>query len=230
MTIDSSHRRFKDELYREFARIGSALASPKRLEIVDLLAQRERTVEDLARELHLSVANASQHLRVLLQARLVQVRREGRFACYRVAGLDVVGLLHAVRGIAEERLSDVKSIAKHYLGDREVVEEPGEARDLLDRVASGAVALLDVRPIEEYRAGHLPGARAMPVERLRDGAEKLELPSDCEIVAYCRGPYCVFADEAVALLRKHGFRARRLRLGPPEWRLRGWPVVVGEGA
>ncbi|HVA36519.1 MAG TPA: metalloregulator ArsR/SmtB family transcription factor [Candidatus Dormibacteraeota bacterium] len=225
MAHPGTHRPFKDELYREFARVGGALASPKRLEMLDLLAQRERTVEDLAGELHLSVANASQHLRVLLSARLVEVRRDGHFAFYGVAGLDVIRLCHALRDAAEERLADVHAIALRHLGAREGAVDPVEAGELLDLVASGRIVLLDVRPVEEYRAGHLPGARALPIEQLRQGTDGLRLSRRREIVAYCRGPYCVFADEAVALLREHGFRARRLRSGPPDWRARGWPVV-----
>ncbi|TAM78247.1 ArsR family transcriptional regulator [bacterium] len=230
MNIATWRRRFKDELFAEFARVGGALGSPKRLEILDLLAQRERSVEDLARELQLSVANASQHLQALLRARLVQARKEGHYVYYAVAGLDVVRLWQAIRDVAEERLTDVESIAERYLGKRESIEDPAEAETFLDLVAKGAVVLLDVRPVEEYRAGHLPGARALPVERLRAAGACLGFPRDCEILAYCRGPYCAFADEAVALLREQGYRARRLRLGPPDWRLRGWPVVSGESA
>jgi rhodanese-related sulfurtransferase/predicted transcriptional regulator len=220
-----THRRFKDELYREFARIGQALASPRRLEMLDLLAQRERSVEDLAQEMGLSVANCSQHLRILAQARLVETRREGTRVYYRLAGDEVFRLWQAVRETGERRLAEITALVRRYLGERDELEAV-DADELLRRVRAGEVILLDVRPLEEYRAGHVPGARPVPPERLEEILHTL--PRDREIVAYCRGPYCVFSDEAVAILRAAGVNAHRLRLGLPDWRMLGLPVVEGD--
>jgi rhodanese-related sulfurtransferase len=216
------HRRFKDELYTEFARIGQALASPKRLEILDLLAQREWPVEKLAREMDLTVANASQHLHVLLRARLVEVRREGTRAYYRLAAGDVYRLWQAVRDLGEARLAEVPAVIRRYLGDREDIQVLNVA-ELLQRVEGGDVILLDVRPEEEYRAGHIPGARPLPLAELKRALKTL--PKNRDLVVYCRGPYCVLSDEAVALLRRQGFRARRLRLGFPDWQALQLPAT-----
>lgn len=217
----SDHRRFKEEVYAEFARIAHALANPRRLEMIDLLAQRERTVEDLASELETGITNASQHLQVLLRARLVEVRRKGTYAHYRLADDQVYHAWLAVRELAENRLSEVKAIVQRYLGDRGELEGL-DAYQLQERVKTGEVTLIDVRPREEYRAGHLPGARSAPLEELEEFLDVL--PRECEIVAYCRGPYCVFSDEAVEALRQHGFQARRLHLGPADWKALGLPV------
>lgn len=218
-TID--HRRFKDDLYAEFARIGHALGSPKRLEMLDLLAQRPWTVDELAREMGLSTANASQHLQVLLRARLVEVRREGTRAYYRLSGEDVYRSWRALRELAESRLAEVQAVVRRYLGERHKVEALNPS-ELLRRAEAGEVTLLDVRPAEEYQAGHIPGARPVPLVELRRLVKTL--PKKREIVVYCRGPYCVFADEAVALLRSHGFMPRRLSLGVPDWQALGYPV------
>jgi rhodanese-related sulfurtransferase/DNA-binding transcriptional ArsR family regulator len=212
-TID--HRRFKDELYLQFARIGAAVASPKRLEILDLLAQRERSVEDLSREVGLSVANASQHLRVLASARLVAVRRLGTFAYYRLASGGALRLVRVIGDVAEERLPEVKATLQRHLGEREIEELSPTA--VARRVKSGRALLLDVRPQEEYRAGHIPGARAVPIDALVRRKATDGLPRDREIIVYCRGPYCVWADEAVDVLQRRGFTARRLLLGAPDW-------------
>jgi rhodanese-related sulfurtransferase/DNA-binding transcriptional ArsR family regulator len=212
-TID--HRRFKDELYAELGRIGSAVASPRRLEILDLLAQRERTVEDLANEIGLSVANASRHLRVLAAARLVAVRRSGTFAHYRVANRSVLKLLRALGEAAEASLPEVQATLRKHLGPRSL--ETLDPAAIVRRVEDDEVVLLDVRPEEEYRAGHIPGARMLPLEMLRQKRVVSTLPRDRELIVYCRGPYCVWADEAVELLRRHGFKARRLLLGAPDW-------------
>lgn len=221
----ATHRRFKDELYQEFARVGQALASPRRLEMLDLLAQRERSVEDLAQEMGLSIANASQHLRILAHARLVETRREGNRIFYRLAGDQVFHLWQALRDVAEMRLAEIAAIVQRYLGERDQLE-PVDAAELLRRVEAGEVVLLDVRPLEEYRAGHIPGARPVPPGQIEQILQAL--PRDREIVAYCRGPFCVFSDEAVALSRQVGFMARRLRIGLPDWRAHGWPVARGD--
>jgi rhodanese-related sulfurtransferase/predicted transcriptional regulator len=217
----ATHREFKDRIFEQFARIGKALASPKRLEIVDLLAQGERTVEEIAKETAMSVASASQHLQVLKSTRMVEARREGLYAHYRVADEDVFRTWQAVRALAESRLSEVDSVVEAYLVDRDALEAV-DARELMERLSNGNVVVLDVRPEEEYRAGHIPGALSVPVDTLEAALQTL--PRDREIVAYCRGPYCVFSDEAVALLRSRGYRASRLRQGLPDWRAAGMPV------
>jgi len=215
------HREFKDRIFGQFARVGKALSSPRRLEIVDLLAQGERTVEEIAGETSMSVASASQHLQALKAARMVEARREGLYMHYRLADEDVFRTWQAVRALAESRLSEVDGVVGAYLVDRDVLEAV-ESEDLLERLRGGSVVILDVRPEEEYRAGHIPGALSVPVEALE--AALKTLPRDREVVAYCRGPYCVFSDEAVAFLRARGYRARRLRQGLPDWRAAGMPV------
>jgi rhodanese-related sulfurtransferase len=216
-----THREFKNRLFEQFARVGKALASPKRLEIVDLLAQGERTVEEIARETAMSVASASQHLQALKTARMVEVRREGLYAHYRLADEDVFRTWQAVRALAESRLSEVDRVVEAYLVDRDDLEAV-DATELMERLSNGNVVVLDVRPEVEYRAGHIPGALSVPVDTLEAALQTL--PRDREIVAYCRGPYCVFSDEAVALLRSRGYRAHRLRQGLPDWRAAGMPV------
>lgn len=218
------HRAFKDRVFEQFARITGALASPRRLEIIDLLAQAERSVEEVARLAGLSVANASRHLQVLRAARLVEVRRHGSYAHYRLADEHVVRAWRAIRVLAEARLVELDQVVRSFLEDRAEVE-PVTAAELLRRMRSGDVVVLDVRPEEEYRAGHVRGALPVPLERLEAALE--ELPREREVVAYCRGPYCVYSDEAVALLRARGFRARRLELGLPDWKAEGFPVASG---
>ena len=216
-----AHREFKDRLFGQFARIGKALSSPRRLEIVDLLAQGERTVEEIAKETSMSVASASQHLQTLKAARMVEARREGIYMHYRLADEDVFRTWQAVRALAESRLSEVDEVVEAYLVDRDALEAV-DSSDLLERLRDGSVVVLDVRPEEEYRAGHIPGALSVPVDALETALKTL--PRDREVVAYCRGPYCVFSDEAVAFLRARGYRARRLRQGLPDWRAAGMPV------
>lgn len=223
---DLEHRAFKEELFGQFARIGKTLASPHRLELLDLLAQGERTVEELAREAGMSVANTSRHLQELRSARLVEVRREGSYGHYRLADERVFGLWRAIRELGEARLAEIDRLVRAYLKDRESLE-PMRAEELLERMRKGDVLVLDVRPEKEYRAGHIPGARSVPLERLE--AYLAEIPRDIEVIAYCRGPYCVFSDEAVALLRSRGYRARRLAEGLPDWRAAGMPVEGLEG-
>ncbi len=222
-TETDSHRAFKEQLYAQFARLGKALANQHRLELVDLLAQGERTVEDLAREAGLSVANASQHLQVLRGAGLVEVRREGLYAHYRLADERVFRVWQALRELGQARLAELDRVVQQFLGARDDLEAI-DAEELRARLADDAVIVLDVRPTEEYRAGHIPGARSVPVGELEHALR--ELPRDREIVAYCRGPYCVFSDEAVVLLRERGYRARRLTVGLPDWRAAGLPVAT----
>lgn len=220
-------RTFKNLLYEQFARIGKALSNGHRLELLEVLAQGEHSVETLAHETGMSVANASQHLQVLRSAHLVGVRREGVYLYYRLAGEDVFSLWQAMRNVGERRIAEIDRIVETYLHDRGLLQ-PISAAELLRRLTEGNVILLDVRPAEEYAAGHLPNALSIPVADLE--ARLSELPQDREIVAYCRGPYCVFADEAVALLRTNGYRARRLEQGLPDWRALGLPVERGTGA
>jgi rhodanese-related sulfurtransferase len=226
VTIEALAKRdFKDRLYAEFARIGKALASPHRLEILEVLAQGERTVESVATETGLSVANASRHLGQLRQAQLVVARREGLFVHYRVAGPEVVGLILTLRHTAEQHLAEVDRVVRDFLGERDEFE-PVTPDELARRMTNGEVVVLDVRPEQEYAAGHIAGARSIPVADL---SERLtELPREEEYVAYCRGPYCVYADEAVAALRANGLKAQRLTEGYPEWSLSGRPVRTGK--
>ena len=220
----NTHRAFKNQLFEQFARIGKALANPRRLELLDLLAQGERTVENLAQETSMSVASTSRHLQVLRAARLVEVRREGLYAYYQLADERVFVVWQAIRNLGEARLAEIDLIVQTFLKDRDSLEAV-DAEELLARLQDERVVILDVRPEEEYRAGHIPSARSVPVERLEAYLE--EIPKDREIVAYCRGPYCVFSDEAVALLRSRGYQARRLAQGLPDWRAAGMPVERG---
>ncbi len=214
-------RAFKNELYGQFARIGKALSSPNRIEILDLLAQSPRTVESLANELELSMGNASAHLQVLKEGRLVETRKDGLYVEYSLADEGVGDLLQAMRGVAERRLAEIDRLVKAYLGEREEIESIG-FDELAARVRAGNVVLLDVRPQPEYEAGHIAGAVSIPAEQL---ARRLkELPRTKEVVAYCRGPYCVFADEAVKTLRANSRKARRLEGGFPEWRSQRRPI------
>ena len=219
-----THREFKDGLYAQFARIGKVLASPHRLEILDLLAQGERTVESLASEIGLSLANASQHLQALRQASLVESRKDGLFAFYRLADPAVLDLSHAIRTVAEHQLADLQRLVREHFGDRSEVELV-EMDELMKRGRSKTVVVVDTRPPNEYAAGHIAGALSVPVDDLQRRLR--QLPKEKEYVAYCRGPYCVYADRAVAILRSHGRRARRLRMGFPEWRAAGLPIEAG---
>ena len=219
-------RRFKDSIYEQFARLGKAISAPKRLELLDLLCQGPRTVEALAEQAGISVANASQHLQVLRAARLVETEKKGLYVEYRLAGDEVCTFFFALRGLAESRLAEVEQVAREYFEQRGAMEAV-ESEELLRRVRNGEVTVLDVRPPEEYRAGHIPGALSIPIGELK--ARLKELPKDREVVAYCRGPYCVMAVEAVKLLRKRGFTAHRLEQGIVDWRARGWRVEAERG-
>src|SRR5262245_57487458 len=218
------HREFKDRLYAELGRITKALDNPRRLELVDLLAQGERSVEELAGEGSLSIANASQHLQVLRRARLVETRKNGLRVYYRLAHPAVQECVQAVRALAEARLAEVDQLVRTYLGGRDGLEAVSRD-DLARRMREGAVVVVDVRPRSEYRAGHIRGALSIPVEEI--GKRLDQLPVRKDIVAYCRGPYCVMAYEAVAKLRAGGRRARRLAEGFPEWRAAGLPIEAG---
>jgi rhodanese-related sulfurtransferase len=218
-------RRFKDAIYEQFARIGSAVGSPRRLELLDLLCQGPRTVEALARQAGQSLANTSHHLQVLRAARLVEAEKEGLFVTYRLAGREVCTFFQALRGLAESRLAEIERITRTFLEERGALEPV--ARDLLlERVRGGEVTVLDVRPREEFEAGHIPGAMSVPLEELERRLS--ELPQEREIVAYCRGPYCVMSIEAVALLKERGFTAVRMEDGVLEWRAHDWPIEMGE--
>ena len=215
----------KKEIYEQISRIGKAVASPARLELLDLLAQAPRSVEVLAREAGLSVANASQHLRILRAARLVEAEKKGLFVTYRLADQGVGDFFFTLRALAEDRLADIERIVRQFMEGRKSLE-PVEKESLLDRVREGVVTVVDVRPREEYRAGHIPGAVSVPLKELESCLSRL--PSGQQVVAYCRGPYCVLAIEAVGILRAHGFEAVRLDDGVLEWQARGLPLAVGE--
>jgi rhodanese-related sulfurtransferase/DNA-binding transcriptional ArsR family regulator len=219
-----SPRDFKNRLYGQFARIGKALSSPHRLELLELLAQGERTVDSLSTEIGLSLANTSQHLQALRQATLVDSRKEGLFVFYRLSDPGVFDLSKAIRTVAERQLADLQRLVQEHFGDRSGAEAV-EMDELLKRARSRNVVVLDTRPPNEYAAGHIAGALSVPVDDLQRRLR--QLPKEKEYVAYCRGRYCVYADRAVEILRSHGRRARRLREGFPEWRAAGLPVETG---
>jgi rhodanese-related sulfurtransferase/DNA-binding transcriptional ArsR family regulator len=226
MTRDT-HREFKDRLYGQFARIGKAVSSPHRLEILELLAQGERTVDSLATEVGLSLANTSQHLQALRQAALVDSRKEGLFVSYRLSDPTIFDLCTAIRTVAERQLADLERLVREHFGDRSDAEAV-EMNELLKRARSKSVVVLDTRPPNEYAAGHIAGAISVPVDDLQRRLR--QLPKGREYVAYCRGPYCVYADRAVEILRSNGRQARRLREGFPEWRAAGLPVEMSAGS
>lgn len=214
-------RQFKNELYDQFARLAKALGSGRRLELIELLAQGERTVEALAEEAEQSIANTSQHLQVLRQARLVETTRAGNHIRYRLADGHVLRLWLAFRQVGEARLAEIGALVQTFLSDRERLQ--GVSIDeLRRRIDERSTVVLDVRPAVEYEAGHIRGARSIPITELRTRLK--ELPKSREIVAYCRGPYCVFADEAVAVLRNKGYKAFRLEDGFPDWAIQGLPT------
>ena len=226
MSPATSHRRFKDRLYGQFARIGKAVSNPHRLELLELLAQGPRTVEVLANETGLSMANASQHLQCLREAGLVENEKRGLFVHYRLADPSVFELSRALRTVAENRLAELERLVHEHFGDR-TVPEPVSLNELLERARTGDVIILDTRPAAEFLAGHITGALSLPFDELQ---ERLgELPASGDFVAYCRGPYCVYADRAVALLRANGRKARRLTDGFPEWKAAGLPVSDAVG-
>ena len=211
----------KRELYQSIAKVALALASGNRLQLLEFMAQGERSVDALAAMAGVTVANASQHLQALRRAGLVAARKEGQRVYYRVAGDDVVRLHHSLRMVAESRLAEVRQLINEFLGDRGALEAV-PAAELLVRAKKALVTVLDVRPPEEYAAGHVPGAINVPVEKLE--GYLAQLPKKREVIAYCRGPYCLMSLEAVAALRKRGWKARRLEDGFPEWKAAGLPI------
>ena len=217
--------RFKAVIYEQIARIGKATASPGRLEILELLSQGPRTVEALAAQLGQSMANTSHHLQVLRRARLVDAEKAGLHVTYRLAHPQVGEFFLHLRMLAQSRLAEIEQVSRQYLEKRGVMEAV-EKDELLRRVRAGEVTVIDVRPHEEYLAGHLPGALSVPLSELKKRAP--DLPKHRDIVAYCRGPYCVMALDAVELLRRKGLRAHRMEFGVPEWRAHGWRIESGE--
>lgn len=218
-------RQAKGALFDAFAEVAKALASGRRTEIVDVLAQGERSVEAIAQELGQSVANTSHHLRALARAGIVRTRREGTRIFYALASERVSALWAALRDVAAEHVAGIEHLASAYLGDRAGLEAITR-QELAARLQRGDVVVVDVRPDAEFRAGHIPGARSVPPAELRRSLAAL--PKGAEVVAYCRGPYCVYADDAVRELDRHGYRARRLEDGYPEWKRAGLPVAAGE--
>jgi rhodanese-related sulfurtransferase/DNA-binding transcriptional ArsR family regulator len=225
----AEQRRFKDALYGQFARVGKAVASPRRIELLDLLVQAPRTVEALADETGQPLANVSQHLQVLRASRLVEAEKNGLYVTYRIADERVTALLMSLRQLAQERLLEVRHVTRDYFAARGGLD-PVDGEELIRRVRKGEVTVLDVRPAEEYCAGHIPDAVSIPIADLK--RRLAELPKRREVVAYCRGPYCVYAVDAVKLLRARGFKAVRMEDGVSEWRARGFRVDVSptEGA
>jgi rhodanese-related sulfurtransferase len=218
-------RAAKDALFEGFAEVAKALASGRRAEIVDVLAQGERSVDEVAGEIDQSLANTSHHLRALARAGLLSTRRDGTRIYYALASDRVADLWAAVRDVAEAHVAGLDKLARAYLGDRDGIEVVDRA-ELAARIEQGQVVVLDVRPPAEYRAGHIAEARSVPIGELR--RQLGALPADSDIVAYCRGPYCVYADDAVRELRRRGFHASRLEDGFPEWKRAGLPVAAGE--
>jgi rhodanese-related sulfurtransferase len=218
-------RAAKDDLYDAFASVAKALGSGRRAEIVDLLAQGERSVEEVATEIDQSVANTSHHLRSLATAGLLQSRRDGQRIIYRLTSDRVAELWAALRDVAATHVADIDVLADAYLGARDEIEDV-TIDELADRLERGRAVVIDVRPTLEYDAGHIPGARSVPIDELDGSLDAL--PRSREIIAYCRGPYCVYADDAVRLLRDRGFTARRLDTGYPEWERADHPTEPRE--
>ena len=218
-------RQLKDLLYEQVARIGKATSSPKRLELLEILAQGEKSVEVLAAEASIDIKLASAHLKVLKEARLVEARREGRFIVYRLSGADVSQLWVNLRTVAEEHLVELKVALDQLFATPEKLDAQTRL-GLLEKARRGDVVVLDVRPSDEYASGHLPFARSMPLAELKQ--RLAELPIDKEIVAYCRGPFCMLSAEAVQLVQAHGLRAHKIADGLPEWLAAGLPIDAGE--
>lgn len=219
-----SKREFKNELYDRLALVGNALASGRRLELLDLLAQGERSVEGLAGETGQPFANVSQHLQVLRRAQLIEARRDGTYVFYRLADDCVLELWMSLRKTGEKQLGEIRALVRSFFHDRSELQAISQ-KELKTRLKDPGLIVLDVRPLPEYEAGHIVGARSVPIAELRSRLR--ELSRSRTIVAYCRGPHCVFADEAVELLRLEGFEAFRLESGFPEWKIRGYPIKRG---
>jgi len=216
----------KQVLFAQFAAVAKALSHPHRLELLEQVAQGERSVEILAQKVGLSIANASQHLQHMLRTGMVTSRREGKFVFYGLADDAVLDLLSTLRKIAERNAAEVEQLVRSYFNNLDDLE-PVTRKELMRRLRAGGVTVLDVRPEDEFALGHLPGAVNIPLRALK--ARLSELKRSQEIVAYCRGPYCVLSYEAVAALRARGFKVRRLEDGLPEWRAAGLPIVTGNG-
>jgi len=222
----SEARVFKDAIYEQFGRIGKAVASPRRIELLDLLCQGPRTVDVLAQQAGQSLANTSHHLQVLRSARLVETVRSGSFVTYRLADDDVCAFFAALRGLAESHLAEVPHVARDFLESRGAME-PIAVDVLVERIRRGEVTIIDVRPHDEYLAGHIPGAVSVPLDELK--GRLAELPLEGQIAAYCRGRYCVLAIEAVETLTAEGFDATRIELGVLDWQAAGYGVEIGSG-
>ena len=218
-------RQVKDRLFSLWSEIGKAISSPKRFQLLDLIAQGERTVEELAHETGLTVNNTSSHLSVLTAARLIRKRKEAQSVYHQLAGPEVVALMRSVQAVSRSGSHEIEHLAKTYLDGRDELE-PLTAPELRERLRSGEVTLIDVRPELEYRSGHIEGAVSVPLEKLK--ARFAEFPRSRPVIAYCRGPYCVFAVDAVEQLRKRGFKSFRLAVGYPDWAAAGLPVEIGE--
>lgn len=216
-------REFKDKIYHELAKITKALSNPHRLEIIELLAQGECSVEQIATQTNLSIANTSQHLQLLRTSQLVEINRQGNFIYYRLANVNVFKAWKALRELGVERISSIEKIMKDFKQVKFSLESV-TIQELITKLEKGLVTILDVRPESEYRKGHIANAVSIPIEQL---AKRLnEIPKRNEIITYCRGPFCVFADEAVALLIKKGYKAIRLEEGYPDWQLEGLPIEI----
>lgn len=224
MTNALAHRQFKDRLYAQLAQVGKAVSNPHRLELIELLAQCERTVESLARETGMSIASTSQHLQALRHGGLVEGKKAGLFVHYRISDPAVIELSHTIRTVAERRLAELERVVRSHFRERS--ESEGVSMpELLQRLRAGDVVVLDTRPAREYAAGHVAGAISFPFDELESRLR--ELPKNKQYVAYCRGPYCVYADRAVELLRARGRKVQRLSQGFPEWQSAGFPVQLG---
>jgi len=216
-------REFKDKVYGELAKITKSMANPHRLEIIELLAQGEFSVEQIASQTNLSIANASQHLQVLKVAQLVEINRQGNFIFYRLSNSNVFKVWKALRELGVERIATIEKVVKEFRKSKFDLETV-TIDELINKLESGKVTILDVRPESEYKQGHIANAISIPIEELSKRLK--ELPKRSEIVAYCRGPFCVYADEAVALLKKAGYKASRLEEGFPDWKLNELPIEV----
>lgn len=216
-------RKFKDKVYHELARITKSMANPHRIEIIELLAQGEFSVELIAEQTNLTVANASQHLQVLKNAQLVEINRQGNFIFYRLSNNNVFKAWKALRELGVERIESIENVVKEFRKSKFNFETV-TIDELIEKVDAGKVTILDVRPESEYKQGHIPNAISIPIDELSKRWK--ELPKHTEIIAYCRGPFCVYADEAVALLTKAGYKANRLEDGFPDWKLQELPIEV----
>jgi rhodanese-related sulfurtransferase len=221
----SAKRQFKIDLYDQLARLGNAMANGRRLELIDLLAQGERSVESLSSETEQPIANVSQHLQVLRRSRLVDSRRVGTYVYYRLANKEIAAFWASFRHTGESQLGEVRELVRAFFEHRDRFQAISQ-KELRKRLGDPGLVVVDVRPASEYESGHIAGARSIPISELRSRLS--EIPKTCEVVAYCRGPYCVFADDAVRLLDSKGFKATRLDSGFPEWSLSGYPVSTEE--